>query len=179
MKRRYVFAGLALLAVFALAAPALGGPSLKKLVKKEVAKQLAGKTGPPGAPGSPGAPGTPGTPGAEGARAYAFVDHFVCNAPPDDNCGVNASSKGVTGVVQKSVGKFCITGPGLSPNVAPAVATADFTNSFPSDNSHYVMTSGNNSGSCTAGQYEVEAFDPDVGGDTGLNLDTSFTFVVP
>ena len=24
-----------------------------------------------------------------------------------------------------------------------------------------------------------EAFDPDVGADTGLNLDTSFTFIVP
>ena len=69
--------------------------------------------------------------------------------------------------------------PGLSPDVAPAVATADFFNSFPSDSSHYVMTAGNTSGSCATGQYEVEAFDPDVGGDTGLNLDTSFTFVVP
>jgi hypothetical protein len=40
------------------------------------------------------------------------------------------------------------------------------------------MTSGNTSGSCTTGQYEVEAFDPDVGGDFGLNPDTSFTFIV-
>ena len=107
------------------------------------------------------------------------MDHFLCNAPPDDNCGVTSSSKGVTAVVQKTVGKFCITVTGLSPDVAPAVATADFSNSFPSDNSHYVMTAGNSSGNCAAGQYEVEAFDPDVGGDTGLNLDTSFTFMVP
>jgi hypothetical protein len=177
MKRRYVLAGLAALAVFAVASPAIGGPSLKKLVKKEVAKQISKATGPAGAPGAPGAPGTPGADGT--ARAFAYVDHFVCNAPPDDNCGVNATSKGVTSVVQKTVGKFCITVPGLSPDVAPAVATADFVNSFPSDNSHYVMTAGNTSGSCTVGQYEVEAFDPDVGGDTGLNLDTSFTFIVP
>jgi hypothetical protein len=174
MKRTYVFAGLVALVVVAVASPALGGPSLRSLVKKEVKKQLAGKTGPAGTNGTNGTNGANGT-----ARAFAYVDHFVCNAPPDDNCGVNSTSKGVTSVVQKSVGKFCITVPGLSPDVAPAVATADFVNSFPSDNSHYVMTSGNTSGSCTAGQYEVEAFDPDVGGDTGLNLDTSFTFIVP
>jgi hypothetical protein len=135
MKRRYVFAGLVALVVVAVASPAFGGPSLRSLVKKEVKKQLAGKTGPAGTNGTNGTNGVNGT-----ARAFAYVDHFVCNAPPDDNCGVNATSKGVTSVVQKSVGKFCITVPGLSPDVAPAVATADFTNSFPSDNSHYVMT---------------------------------------
>jgi hypothetical protein len=174
MKRRYVLTGLAAIAVFAIASPALGGPSLKSLVKKEVKKQLAGKTGPAGTNGTNGLNGAAGT-----ARAFAFVDHFPCNAPPDDNCGVNSTSKGISSVVQKSVGKFCITVPGLSPDVAPAVATADFFNSFPSDNTHYVMTAGNTSGSCATGQYEVEAFDPDVGGDTGLNLDTSFTFMVP
>jgi hypothetical protein len=174
MKRSYVLAGLVALVVVAVASPALGGPSLRSLVKKEVKKQLAGKTGPAGTNGTGGTNGANGT-----ARAFAYVDHFVCNAPPDDNCGVNSASKGVTSVVQKTVGKFCITVPGLSPDVAPAVATADFSNSFPSDNTHYVMTAGNSSGSCAAGQYEVEAFDPDVGGDTGLNLDTSFTFIVP
>jgi hypothetical protein len=172
--KRYVLAGFVVLAALAIASPALGGPSLRSLVKKEVKKQLAGKSGPAGANGTNGTNGANGT-----AHAFAYVDHFVCNAPPDDNCGVNATSKGVTAVVQKSVGKFCITVPGLSPDVAPAVATADFINSFPSDGSHYVMTAGNSSGSCTTGQYEIEAFDPDVPGDTGLNLDTSFTFIVP
>jgi hypothetical protein len=175
--KRYVLAGFVVLVALAIASPALGGPSLRSLVKKEVKKQLAGKTGPAGTNGTNGTSGTNGANGS--ARAFAYVDHFVCNAPPDDNCGVNATSKGVSAVVQKSVGKFCLTVPGLSPDVAPAVATADFFNSFPSDNSHYVMTAGSTSGSCAAGQYEVEAFDPDVGGDTGLNLDTSFTFIVP
>ena len=46
MKRRYVFAGLVAVVVVAVASPALGGPSLRSLVKKEVKKQLAGKTGP-------------------------------------------------------------------------------------------------------------------------------------
>jgi hypothetical protein len=44
--------------------PALGGPSLKSLVKKEVAKQLAKKQGPPGPQGIPGQPGTSATPPA-------------------------------------------------------------------------------------------------------------------
>ncbi len=36
---------------------AVGGPSISKLVKKEVAKQIAGMTGPQGAGGASGAPG--------------------------------------------------------------------------------------------------------------------------
>jgi len=43
-----------------LAVPALGGPSLKKLVKQEVSKQLANKTGPQGAPGQSGQQGPAG-----------------------------------------------------------------------------------------------------------------------
>jgi hypothetical protein len=38
------------LAALMVGSPAIGGPSLKKLVKKEVAKQLAGKTGPQSPP---------------------------------------------------------------------------------------------------------------------------------
>ena len=45
--------------------PAIGGPSLRKLVKKEVAKQIAAATGPQGAQGPPGAPGAPGANGAD------------------------------------------------------------------------------------------------------------------
>ena len=41
MKRRYVFAGFALVAALAVVSPALGGPSLRSLVKSEVAKQLS------------------------------------------------------------------------------------------------------------------------------------------
>jgi hypothetical protein len=60
-KWSHVTIALALIATLAIAAPALGGPSLKKLVQKEVAKQLAGKTGPPGPQGAQGAAGAPGT----------------------------------------------------------------------------------------------------------------------
>jgi hypothetical protein len=66
MRRNYVLAGLALIAAVAIASPALGGPSLKKLVKKEVTKQLAGKSGPQGTSGPQGPAGTNGTNGTNG-----------------------------------------------------------------------------------------------------------------
>src|SRR5262245_29910278 len=49
-----VIVALALVAALAVAAPAIGGLSLKKLVKKEVSKQLKGKTGPQGPAGADG-----------------------------------------------------------------------------------------------------------------------------
>jgi hypothetical protein len=65
MKRSYVLTGLAVIVAIAIASPAIGGPSLKKLVKKqvkkEVAKQIGKATGPAGPPGAPGAPGAPGS----------------------------------------------------------------------------------------------------------------------
>jgi hypothetical protein len=51
--------GTAILVVTVIS-PALGGPSLKELVKREVRKQLAGKQGPAGPPGQQGMPGPPG-----------------------------------------------------------------------------------------------------------------------
>jgi hypothetical protein len=50
--RGVVVAVLALFVALAVISPALGGPSLKKLIKKEVAKQLAKKHGPTGPPGA-------------------------------------------------------------------------------------------------------------------------------
>ena len=48
MKRKvrwsYVTIALAMIAALAIASPAIGGPSLKKLVKKEVSKQIAEET---------------------------------------------------------------------------------------------------------------------------------------
>jgi hypothetical protein len=49
-----VVIALALVGALAIAAPAIGGLSLKKLVKKEVTKQLAGKSGPQGPAGADG-----------------------------------------------------------------------------------------------------------------------------
>jgi len=50
--RAIVIAGVALLVAVVAISPALGGPSLKKLVKKEVAKQLRNKQGPAGPAGT-------------------------------------------------------------------------------------------------------------------------------
>ena len=95
MKRRYVFAGFALVATLAVVSPALGGPSLKSLVKSEVAKQLStaqtakkGKRGPPGPAGPPGANGTNGTNGAPATKLFAAIDQ--------DCASVARSSGGVT-----------------------------------------------------------------------------------
>ena len=45
----------------AVVGTAVGGTSIKKIVKKEVTKQLKGKTGPEGPRGPQGLPGAPGT----------------------------------------------------------------------------------------------------------------------
>jgi len=50
--RGVVVAVLALFVALAVISPALGGPSLKKLIRKEVAKQLRNKQGPAGQPGT-------------------------------------------------------------------------------------------------------------------------------
>ena len=78
--------------------PALGGPSLKKLVKREVSKQLAKKTGAQGPPGQTGAPGPPGPPGPTAAGVANVSDP---PATPDffpsatsTNASVNAPSPG-------------------------------------------------------------------------------------
>ena len=65
--------------------PALGGPSLKKLVKKEVARQIGKATGPPGpqgATGPPGPPGTPGTPGTPPPVDQALQNYSVGTTEP-------------------------------------------------------------------------------------------------
>jgi hypothetical protein len=173
MKRRYVFAALGVLAALAIASPALGGPSLKKLVKKEVAKQLAGKTGPQGPAGASGVNGTNGT-----ARAFAYVDRFNCPDPgyPDD-CAPLGPVKGVSSVTAVSAGVYCAIVPGLSPTTAPAIASVDQAQSFPGNASNVVLVNGLDSGVCTAGQYEFKTFDPPA--DPAANVDTSFTFVIP
>jgi hypothetical protein len=59
-KWKTVTIALAAVVVFAMASPALGGPSLKSLVKKEVKKQISKATGPAGPAGANGANGVSG-----------------------------------------------------------------------------------------------------------------------
>ena len=183
MKRRYVVAGLGLLAAVALTSSALGGPSLNSLIKNEVAKQLSaaqvskkkGKRGPPGPQGPPGPAGTNGTNGADGtARAYAFVDHFFCNGGPPLTCSVDRA-KGVSSIKEttSTSGVYCVTAPGLDPQTSPAVATVDYGESSSPVTQLVTWYSQNNA--CSAGQYEFRTLT-----NTGAQTtDVSFSFVIP
>jgi hypothetical protein len=73
--RSYGIVGMGLIAAIAIVAPVLAeqnatlsavSPSVKKAIKKEVSKQLAGKTGPAGAQGAQGAQGNTGNTGPRG-----------------------------------------------------------------------------------------------------------------
>ena len=126
MRRRvrwaHVTSALALIAALAIAAPAIGGPSLKKLVKKEVAKQIGKATGPPGSPGPAGANGVNRT-----ARAYARVVSHLMDSCSDGNgqCRFD-HAKGVTSVTKLGLdGWYCVHTPGISPNAVPAAVSVD------------------------------------------------------
>src|SRR5512147_2997104 len=115
----HVTIALALIAALAIAAPAIGGPSLKKLVKKEVAKQIGKATGPPGPPGPAGANGVNGTDGT--ARAYArVVSHIMDNCSDGNGQCTFDHAKGVTSVTKLGDGQYCVHTPGISPNAVPA-----------------------------------------------------------
>ena len=119
----HVTIALALIAALAIAAPAIGGPSLKKLVKKEVSKQISKATGPAG---PPGVNGTNGVNGADGtARAYALVK---ANAPGAVDTVDESRSKNITdaNVTHPSNGSWCFNGLPFTP--VNAVANSDATN---------------------------------------------------
>ena len=99
MKRTYVFAALVVLVAVAVASPALGGPSLKSLVKKEVKKQLKGKTGPPGPQGAPGATGAPGGPiggGLMTGRIIGMGNSFPEFASPSGRTNATSHVNAIT-----------------------------------------------------------------------------------
>jgi len=97
---------IAAIAAIAIVSPALGGPSVRSLVRKEVSKQISKATGPAGPPGSPGT-----------ARAYAYVN-------PGSNPSFDSSrTKGFTAVSSGATGFYCLTpASGIDPSAtAPAV----------------------------------------------------------
>ncbi len=138
-KSRWTQITIAVAAVVALGVmvtPAMGGPSLKKLVQKEVSKQIAKATGPAGANGANGANGasgvngTNGTDGVDGAdgtaRAYAHVRSHQ-NVPCDAGtllCTID-HSQAVESAQRLGVGAYCILVPGIDPDVVPAAVTVD------------------------------------------------------
>jgi hypothetical protein len=109
----HVVIALALIAVVAIAAPAIGGPSLKKLVKKEVAKQISKAKGPAGPPGAPGAPGADGTAKA-GARVVGSDASF---SPGTAFGGIEAT--------KSAAGGYCIRVPFTPRNIQVSVESDD------------------------------------------------------
>jgi hypothetical protein len=140
---------LAVIGAVAIAAPALGGPSLKSLVKKEVAKQLAKATGPPGQAGANGLNGLNGTNGLDGtARAYARVRPHASLTPctggaSGDECTFNLS-KGITSVRHgSSTGIYCVHAPGISSHSQPAAVTVDWALTAPPPGNASAMLQAN------------------------------------
>jgi hypothetical protein len=98
---------LALIAVLAIAAPAIGGLSLKKLVKKEVSKQINKATGPQGPQGPPGADGT----AKAGARVVGTDASFSAGTAFG---GIEAA--------KSAAGGYCIKVPFTPKNVVVTVS---------------------------------------------------------
>jgi Tfp pilus assembly major pilin PilA len=170
MKSRYtLIVGLAVIAAVAVVGTAVGGPSLKKLVKKEVAKQVANATGPQGPAGADGADGT--------ARAFASV---LQHSSDDCTGGCTFSrSKGVTEVTYEGTGIYCVTAPGISSATVSAVASTDWgPTAGPEGNG--VTQVRSNAGNCDAGEFQVNTeriVDPPTNTIDADNV--SFTIVIP
>jgi hypothetical protein len=97
---------LALVAAVAVAAPAIGGPSLKKLVKKEVAKQIKKAQGPAGPVGPPGQDGT--------ARAGARI------VGSDASFSAGTAFGGIE-ATKSAAGGYCIRVPFTPRNIVASV----------------------------------------------------------
>ncbi len=111
MKRRYVLAGLGLVAAIALVSTAIAGGlgssqgPYAETAKKKVKRGPAGPPGPPGPqgiqgppgeqgqPGEPGEPGQPGSPGTPATRLQACVTFTggLCGATEGANVGLNGA----------------------------------------------------------------------------------------
>ena len=181
MKRRYIVAGLAAVAVVAVAGPAVGGPSLKSLVQKEVAKQLdagatasakgKGKRGPRGPAGAPGATGAAGT-----ARAYARVTSHVL-----DDCAPQCAfddAKGVSGVTHPILGSYCVFVPGVNPETTTAVVSVDWAaTSAPEGNGVAMLRPA----ACENTAFEVRTQRiPATGDNTAVAADNvGFSIIIP
>jgi hypothetical protein len=113
-----VSVALAAILAIAVVSPAVGGPSLKSLVKKEVKKQISKATGPAGAPGAPGAPGANGAAGS--ALGFATIQG---NGDVDEaNSSANITDANVT-----TAGNiFCFNGLPFTPKVTVANVDLNF-----------------------------------------------------
>ena len=129
--------------------------------------------------------------GASGARAYARVDPLDCTQT--GSC-TPRESKGVSGVRVLSLGRYCVTAPGIDANVTPAAVSVDWQRTDDPEGNASAMT--REAGGCgTSGQgFEVAterqlAIEVDAGG--GVNnavaagglpdfaANVAFTIVIP
>jgi hypothetical protein len=192
---RWTHVTIALAAVVALGVmvtPAMGGPSLKKLVQKEVNKQIGKATGPAGANGANGVNGVNGTNGTDGvdgadgtARAYAHVRSHQ-NLPCDAGtllCTID-HSKGVESAQRLGVGAYCILVPGIDPDVVPAAVTVDtYQTVAPAGNAHAMIgvdgCGANTFKVFTERQPVISVSGSPVSGPAVAADDVSFTILIP
>ena len=172
---------LGLILAILVVSPAIGGPSLRSLVKQEVAKQVAsvskaktkrgprGPQGPPGANGANGAAGAPGT-----ARAYGLVTSQA-NSACSPNCSFSLSS-GISNVTRLSAGTYCVFVPGVDAHNVSAVADVAFGPTASVEGNATAQTSTFCSGTPA---FEVKTFRKTGGADAVVADDVGFTILVP
>ena len=168
--RLWKYAPIALVALLAmaLASPAVGGPSLKKLVKKEVSKQISKATGPQGPPGQQGAPGQTGPAGAP-LRAIALV---AAQAAPSFSPEI--PEIGFESITRDETGVFCIVpSPGIDPGSDPPLITFEYGSS---SGENFTAMWDLSTGECAEGEYEIKTYDASTGNPID---DTSFVIMVP
>jgi hypothetical protein len=169
---------MALTLMLATVSPALGGPSLRSLVKQEVAKQVAsvskakGKRGPRGPQGPAGANGANGAPGT--ARAYGLVTSQAMS-PCSPNCTLTHAS-GITNVTRTGTGFYCVFVPGVDAHLVSAVADAAFGPTAVPEGDGTAQTSTHCSGT---NAFEVLTFRKTAGATAVAADDVGFTIIVP
>jgi hypothetical protein len=180
--------GIAMGIVLSVAAvsPALGGPSLRSLVRSEVARQIntletataakkKAKRGPRGPQGSPGAAGANGVNGSDGsARAYGLVTPQAIT-PCAPNCFL-AQSKGISTVTRVATGDYCVHVPGIDGATVAAVADVSWGDTAGPEGNGSALTDRN----CDVTGFDVrtERINPATGSaDAADNV--AFTIVVP
>ncbi len=126
----------------------------------------AGASGPAGPAGPAGAPGT--------ARAYVRVSPAICGPAPAGTCVLD-NNKGVTQVIHRATGVYCIVAPGIDSNQSTAAVTLDSATSVTPRADAAVLLLGD-SGICPAGAFAVET--RQAAGDNFTDS-VSFSIVIP
>lgn len=112
----------------------------------------------------------------DAARAYAAVNPVFCTGTPG-TCDPS-QSKGVSSVTREQTGIYCVTAPGIDPNITSAVVSVEWNGTaFPEGNAS-VLT--DDSADCGNGSFVVRAFRLPVASGTSEPADNvGFTIVIP